>query len=348
MVSKKHDALRSAIFLCAWQIVSPQLALAIEPPPKLVTQASTAVAPATAVAPVSAAYIGSKLDALTFNGWDLVKQSIWQREGGVANSPLSSYFYGDETKSSIISEYKVNLFARKTIARGQRTIYIDVYQFDQTAGALAAYYYLRKGATTVIKRGDASSEEDDSISFCQGALFVSIYGTSEDDDESKDVIRKCADALSRLTNTPGAKPEVMRQMPVLDLIAGSEKLVAGPISARKFCPAPYLQSLVGDGNEIVWGSVADYQIQAPFKERLKLLITEYPTAESAQSHFAAYTAELSSGRGEMPATRLAGSANVYKLANTFIACDLKGKTICLVTGAKKRFSPQLLLQQMRY
>ncbi|MBK9770424.1 MAG: hypothetical protein IPP57_06305 [Candidatus Obscuribacter sp.] len=74
----------------------------------------------------------------------------------------------------IISEYKVNLFARKTIARGQRTIYIDIYQFDQSAGALAAYYYLRKGATTVIKRGDASSEEDDSISFCQGTL-LSLY-----------------------------------------------------------------------------------------------------------------------------------------------------------------------------
>jgi hypothetical protein len=101
-----------------------------------------------------------------------------------------------------------------------------------------------------------------------------------------------------------------------------------------------LPVLVGEGNEIVWGSVADYQIQAPYKERLKLLITEYATAEAAQSHYAAYMAELGSGHGEMPATRLAGNANVFKLASTFIAVELKGKTICLVTGAKKRFSPQ--------
>jgi hypothetical protein len=344
--SKKHDAVKSAIVVCAWTFVSPLAAIALEP---ATSHAALPGAPAVvSLPPISATFIGSKLDALSFSGWDLVKQSIWQRQSVDDKSPLSSYFYGDETKSLIISEYKVNLFARKTIARGQRTIYIDIYQFDQSAGALAAYYYLRKGATTVIKRGDASSEEDDSISFCQGTLFVSIYGTSEDDDESKDVIRKCADGLSHLTSAPGVKPEVMRQMPVLDLIAGSEKLVAGPVSARKFCPAPYLPVLVGEGNEIVWGSVADYQIQAPYKERLKLLITEYATAEAAQSHYAAYMAELGSGHGEMPATRLAGNANVFKLASTFIAVELKGKTICLVTGAKKRFSPQLLLQQMRY
>lgn len=289
---------------------------------------------------------GQASRTLSFTGWeDLARENYSALDTG--STPLLQMMGGDDIKLRILQEYRLESLLRRVLQRGQRRIYIDVYEFGDAQGALAAYYYLRKGATTVVKRGDLSSEEDDSISFVLGRTFVSIYGTSQDDEESKDVIRKAADILVKNRDADAAAPDVMRFMPTLDRVSGSEKLVAGQMSARRFCLAPHLPSLFGDTGEHplkIWGCVADYQITAPVKERLRMLLLEYPNEEIAAKRYASYMQNLQANR---EATPLAGSSSVYRLATSYIGTELRGRFIGLVTGAKKRFSPQLLLRQMR-
>ncbi len=99
---------------------------------------------------------------------------------------------GDSARQAILAEYRLTGFFRKTFKRGQRSIYIDVYDFQDSDGAYGAYNYLRRGSTTVLPRGDAASEDDDSISLVQGKTFLSIYSSSHDDDESKEVLSRVA------------------------------------------------------------------------------------------------------------------------------------------------------------
>ena len=123
-------------------------------------------------------YIGD----LSFPGWETFPTYIWKPS---PVSPTPKLPEDDGGRQAMLHEYRLTSFFRKVFKRGQRLIYIDAYDFQTADGAYGAYDYLRRGSTTVLTRGDASSEDDSSISIVQGKTFLSIYGTSEDDDESK-------------------------------------------------------------------------------------------------------------------------------------------------------------------
>ncbi|MBU6450318.1 MAG: hypothetical protein KGS72_00965 [Cyanobacteria bacterium REEB67] len=252
----------------------------------------------------------------------------------------------DTNRETILGEYKLNGFFRKAFQRGQRTIYIDAFDFQTVDGAYGAYNYLRRGATTVMPRGDAASEDNDSISLVQGKTFLSVYGTSEDDDEAKEAMQKVAGEAVKYIADKGLQPAALYRLPRLELVRGSEKIVMGPLSVRRFFPAPYLTAL-GLENGTVVGCVGDYQIQEPAKERLKLMILTYRSAAEAAAARQNFLTQLAEGHGSDPSTMMAQTINVVKVSSTFLAVEQRGADILMVIGARKRFSPALVLRQVR-
>lgn len=287
--------------------------------------------------------LGSFVDRLGFDGWNGAPLYLWQPVAGAVIPQLPE---SDGLKATILQEYGLRSFTRKSLQRGQRYIHIDVYEFANNDGAFAAYSFLRRGATTVVLRGDATSEDDDSISFVQGKTFISIYGTSGDDEESKDVIRRCATKIAKGIVESGAPPYILSTMPQLEFLHGSEKIVMGPVSARRFCPAPYLNSL--DFKQFKLACVADYQMREPVKERVKLLLVDYGgNAKAAAASYQSYISALCQSRDENPDLRLAQDSNQFRNGTTFTEIQLHGSRIFMVTGARKKYSAELLLRQIR-
>lgn len=287
--------------------------------------------------------LGSFVDRLGSDGWNGAPLYLWQPVAGAVIPQLPE---SDGLKATILQEYGLRSFTRKSLQRGQRYIHIDVYEFANNDGAFAAYSFLRRGATTVVLRGDATSEDDDSISFVQGKTFISIYGTSGDDEESKDVIRRCATKIAKGIVESGAPPYILSTMPQLEFLHGSEKIVMGPVSARRFCPAPYLNSL--DFKQFRLACVADYQMREPVKERVKLLLVDYGgNAKAAAASYQSYISALCQSRDENPDLRLAQDSNQFRNGTTFTEIQLHGSRIFMVTGARKKYSAELLLRQIR-
>ncbi|MDP3506873.1 MAG: hypothetical protein Q8T09_02670 [Candidatus Melainabacteria bacterium] len=287
--------------------------------------------------------LGVFANHLAFDGWTGAPLYLWQSATGALLPQLPE---SDGLKASILQEYGLQSFTRKSLHRGQRYIHVDVYEFANNDGAFAAYSFLRRGATTVVLRGDATSEDDDSISFVQGKTFISIYGTSSDDEESKDVIRRVATKIAKAIVETGAPPYILSTMPQLEFLHGSEKIVMGPVSARRFCPAPYLNSL--DFKQSRLACVADYQMREPVKERVKLLLVDYGgNAKAAAASYQSYISALCQSRDENPDLRLAQDTNQFRNGATFTEIQLHGSRIFMVTGARKRYSAELLLRQIR-
>jgi hypothetical protein len=287
--------------------------------------------------------IGAFANRLAFEGWTGLDLYIWQP---VAAALLPQLPESDGLKAAILREYGLQSFTRKSLQRGQRYIHVDVYEFANNDGAFAAYAFLRRGATTVVLRGDATSEDDDSISFVQAKTFISIYGTSGDDEESKDVIRRVATKVAKAIVETGAPPYILSTMPQLEFLHGSEKIVMGPVSARRFCPAPYLNSL--DFKQSRLACVADYQMREPVKERVKLLLVDYGgNAKAAAASYQSYISALCQSRDENPDLRLAQDSNQFRNGATFTEIQLHGSRIFMVTGARKKYSAELLLRQVR-
>lgn len=261
-------------------------------------------------------------------------------------SPKPQLPDGDSFKDTILGEYSLTGFFRKSFKRGQRFIYIDVYDFQTADGAYGAYNYLRRGSTTVLPRGDAASEDDSSISVVQGKTFISIYGTSQDDDETKELLTKLVGQALKSMGEKGTASNVLSRLPQLDLVHGSEKIVMGPATVRRFFPAPYLNSLGLDSASIV-GCVGDYQLQEPVKERLKLMVLSFRTIREAQSSYQHFLTDLGTAHDEDTSAMLNQVINVFKTGRTYLGIQLKGADLLMVTGARKRFSPAIVLRQVR-
>jgi hypothetical protein len=308
--------------------------------PTMAAQGAALLAPKNDVPPT---LLDIYLGDLSFPGWTTFPTYMWKP------SPIAPYPKlpeDDAGRQAMLREYKLTSFFRKVFKRGQRVIYIDVYDFQTADGAYGAYDYLRRGSTTVLTRGDASSEDDSSISIVQGKTFLSTYGTAEDDDEAKEVLTKIANAAVQHMQDKGLQPGILNRLPRMELVRGTEKIVMGPQSVRRFFPAPYLNSLSLDNGTVI-GCVGDYAVQEPAKERLKLLILSYRSTQEANDAYLNFVGQLAEAHGTDSASMAAQPIIVVKVGPTFLGIARKGSDIFLVAGAKKRFSPAILLRQVR-
>lgn len=251
----------------------------------------------------------------------------------------------DAQTAQILDEFRLSSIYKRTFQRGRRFLHVTVYQFSAPAGAYGAYNLLRQGATTVVVRGDGSSEDDHSISFWKGNFFVKLIQTSEDDEESKDALRLIADRLVNAIGSHAAMPRIFQEMPVMDRVRGSEKMVMGPVSGRLFFRAPGVSELSLDRARSA--ATADYQFQRPTPERLKLLYIDYGDAGLAYQVYERYLDNLEDDHAVSRVSAADGPTSIVKVDRGFLCCQVRGSKLLVISGARKRSSPLVLARQIK-
>ncbi len=295
------------------------------------------------------------LTILTSDGWTV----IWSFAGP---------FRVDQNLSNVISpdllqEYRCRAQAKQILQRGQRKITIDAFQFATADGAYGAYCAGRRGSSSYATQGDASSEDQNSISFCKDQYFICLQSSELDDDEAKSAINKLAQKLiehiemvknpkqSQIANPGGgagqlivssSKPEIFNYMPTMERVRGSEKLVMGPAGMKRFFPAPYSANLA----PLLKGAVADFKLEEPHRDRLKLLIACYPTAAEANMTYAKYTGTLSSEHDEKSVEGFTYSTALFKVSDCWLLCQLRDKQIIVINGARHKDTLGALAHQI--
>jgi hypothetical protein len=116
----------------------------------------------------------------------------------------------------------------------------------------------------------------------------------------------------------------------------------GPVSARRFFPAPYIGSLSFDRAKL--GVVADYQISSPFPERLKLLCVQYADPPSAARAYDQYMMNLQSEKRINDEDASGGT--LVKIERGYLFSQVHGDEIVIVSGARKKYSPGMLARQV--
>jgi len=260
---------------------------------------------------------------------------------GWQGSAVTTSAESDADKLAVLAEYGCQARISRSFQRGQRRIDATVYQFLTPQGAYGAYNYFRRGASNSIVKGDGSSEEDQSISVWKDRYFISVTGTSKDDDESKALISSLTDKL--IAGVPGHSeiPATVAHLPMLDRVKGSERIIMGPLTARRLFPAPSLALLSFDTSS--GAAVADYQTQEPYRERMKLLVVYYPNPSTAATAYYNYIKEL---QGEHPNLGSATESSLFKVGVGYLLCELRSNQVVIVSGAKKRQAASLLAHQL--
>jgi len=285
------------------------------------------------------------LSNLKLDGWSIA----WSYSGP---------FRMDQASYNIISpdllqEYRCLMQSKQILQRGTRKIIIDAFQLATADGAYGTYCSARRGSSSYSTLGDASSEDQESTSFCKGPYFFCLQSTEQDDDEAKTAIntltKKLIDHIELIEKgkqddgvKPGAnqnqivdyggKPKIFSLMPSMQRVRGSEKLIMGPVGMRRFFPAPYSANLM----PFVEGSVADYRLEEPRRDRLKLLIAYYPTAQAASSAYGNYTATLAGQNKEKSVEGFTCPTTLFKIADCFLLCQLRDKQVIVINGARHK------------
>ncbi len=296
------------------------------------------------------------LAMLSADGWSI----NWAFSGPFSNSQNVSNIVDND----LLKEYHCKMQGRQILQRGARRIIIDAYQFDTTDGAYGSYCAAHRGSSNFLPDSDAASEDPDSISFCKDNYFFCLYGGQTDDEEAKAAISKLAIRLvakikqsQYVKQFPGSlasayaeslapagnkRPAIFNLMPAFERLAGSEKVVMGATGMKRFFPAPYSANLV----PLLNGSVADYKLEWPDRDRLRLLIAHYPSAQAAGLIYANYTSTLSSEHSEKSADGYTCPTAMFKVANGFLLCQLRDKQIIVITGARHKDSLSQLAHQI--
>lgn len=231
--------------------------------------------------------------------------------------------------ANILLEYGCTDAASRSFRRGNRQCSVNSFCFATAAGAFGAYSVMRRGASTVVIRGDASSEDDNSISFWKGNRFFFLTVDNQDD-EASELITKFADSIVAKLAGTFKGPYILRLLPNWEKIPGSEKVFMGPQSLRRYFNIPYSSSLMVDGCQMAGG--ADYAI-SEYRERLKLLVVDCGNPGLAQSVFKAYSSNmsLSCDRVERGSSML-----IARISGSYIMCQQVGTLVSVISGARKK------------
>ncbi len=257
-------------------------------------------------------------------GWEMVNGAEGQTKG----------------LNQLLSEYHVTGAASSTFQRGQRRVTVQVFHFPDAACSYGAYTSLRKGSSTVVPRGDGSSEEDNSITFWQGSYLFLLNTTAEDDEEAKELMRSIADQLVHAVTEHSAMPLVFRRLPNVDKVKGSERLAMGPVSGKMFLPLPYVSFLQIEKGQ---AAIADYQFVSPNRERLKLVLIEYADPKTALQSYQDYVGNLMGSHS----CQSTGNTAMFKMPESYLYCQITGSRMLLVSGAHKSASALMLAKQVR-
>lgn len=243
--------------------------------------------------------------------------------------------------AALLAEYGCIEVAGKFFQRGQRLVIARIYRFKNPECAYGAYTLMRQGSSAAVRRGDASSEDDQSVSIWQDSYFVNVHTTAEDDDEAKELVLAVADKLVAGITEHADTPTIMSRLPQLDRVLGSEKLVMGPLGARRAAHIPYIDVL---SINTQGAASADYQFREPNRERLRLLVIAYQSAQAARDAYGRYEDALQDSR----ISKDSETSSLFKLSDSFLLCQRRGNQITIINGARKRLSPYILARQLNF
>lgn len=296
----------------------------------------------------------SLMKSLNFNGWTEVKSGLYLKEGGryfdsaaIEDRALRSSSFASG-KEGILVECGCQAVAQKVFRRGNRFVTFEAFKFDSAVGALAGYNFLRSGSTTVVKRGDGSSEDSQSISFWQDKYFFRIFTSEEDDSEAKEVVSAIAGKVNEVIrghSSPSSPILIMKSLPSLDRVKGSEKVVRGSLTASHYYSLPYISKLVIESAR--GAALADYQVYYPNRERLKVLYIDYGDHEKAQRAYINFVSSMSELQPPVDGGPEHSPRTLFKLNKRFTLCELKPRgRLVVISGARKKNSCQALSAQI--
>lgn len=304
----------------------------------------------------------SRLESMSYPGWDPVKLIIYAGDinstgdttGNAAvrysqvlsdvkeGAPSTSFMLRD---TQVLQELHCQVLAQKTFKRGNRYITIEEYLFDNPMYASAAFGLLHTGSTTVVRKGDGSSEDERSISFWQDRHFFRLSSTEQDDEESKDVLRKLTKQISEAVAIHSDTPQYARYLPQIERVKGSERIVVGPLTVKHYLDVPFLEKLSIEKARIA--ALADYQVQYPNRERLRVLVINHENPLTAQSGFKDYVEQLTSLHDADFVKEGPNPQALFKINKTYLYLGMKEPNkLVLIYGARKRSSSSQLACQI--
>jgi hypothetical protein len=286
----------------------------------------------------------TSLDSLTAPEWNAMPLRIYVETGrDYGTIDGDSMPLPKSGSEAVLREFGCTHALVKKFSRTQRSVYAAIYTFYSPEGAYGAYSCMREGASTVVVRGAASSENDDSVSFWKGRRFVVVKGQSDDDEVSKALVGRLADRLAQLIQSDSAVPAMVSKLPYLYRLTGSEKLFMGPLAARRFGNVPDVQDLQIEKSR--GAAFADYLFPPPAAERLRAMVVDFGNPALAQNVYANYSATVSDGRKTQA---LDSFSLMFKLNNSYLMCALRGNRVVVVSGARRKDSAALLSRQLAY
>lgn len=299
----------------------------------------------------------NRLEGIAYAGWDPVKTVIYAASADTASNPSKYSQATNDVKegapatsfilrdTKVLEELHCQVLAQKTFKRGNRYITIEEYLFDNPMYASAAFGLLHTGSTNVVKRGDGSSEDEKSISFWQDRHFFRLASTESDDEESKDVMNKMSKQMSAIVAIHSDSPRFGQYLPQIERVRGSERLVVGPLTSKHYFDLPFLEKLSIDKARIA--ALADYQVQYPNRERLRVLVINHESAVNAQAGFKSYVDELTSLHEADFVKDGPNPQALFKINKTYLFLGVKEPNkLVLIYGARKRSSSSQLACQI--
>lgn len=244
--------------------------------------------------------------------------------------------------ADLLVEYGCTDVVSRQFRRGQRNCNLSLFRFQNPDGAYGIYSTTREGSSTVIIRGQGSSEDQDSISFFSGNAMVFLSTTAKDDDEAKELLSKLADQIApRLAGGPPL-PRMISLLPHFERLSGSEKFFMGSKALRHSVNIPFGDSLLLDQSK--GAAYADYRYSRPMAERLNLLLADFGDPLTAQTAFNSYVASMS--QYSRKTLERSSSEVLCKMSDTYLMCGMIGPRIYVISGARKAASPSLLAREL--
>ncbi|MBX9690574.1 MAG: hypothetical protein K2X27_27915 [Candidatus Obscuribacterales bacterium] len=285
------------------------------------------------------------LSSLSLSGWEapeLEKYSLQNHKLVAAGGALVEEAGGKP--ASVLLEYGCIAVFKRQFKRGTRNCVLTLFQFAKTDGAFGAYTTLREGSSNIVMRGQASSEDQDSITFYSGPYLAILKSTLDGDDEEKEALTRLADQLSaRLSVAAAAPPAIILSLPHFEKLKASEKYFMGSKAAMHYCNIPFQDALMLE--QSLGAAYAEYQYSRPIAERLRLLLVSFPNAELAQSSFNSFA--LSIGNMSRKTVEKTTSDILCKMSDSYLMAGLNGQKVYVIAGARKPAAPSMLVRELR-
>lgn len=283
------------------------------------------------------------VSSLSLPGWE-AQSPVWTTRAKGALVAPEGVVVSDAVGASrpLLLEYGCTDFVSKSFRRESILCQVDLYHFAKSDGAYGAYSTLREGSSNIVLRGQASSEDDNCICFWKGNVFAKLKANVENDDEAKQALTKLADDLVKRVEGNGELPMALRVLPSFEKVKGSEKFFMGTEAAHRYLNVPFVETLYLAGSD--GAAHADYQFASPISERLGLLVINYKSPSLAQASFKSYVDNITAMSNKV--LQRTENEALCRVSDSFLMCQLNGQRLCVISGARKKFSPAMLARQL--